>query len=217
MRLPLALVGWDTEQQTIKLPLFKKFRERADMPFCNFRAALQVHISPLDLSGCIYLPSVVSSSTSLPLSRCTAGIHGIWCTRSPSVCLEREFVACRRMQGAGSGHGCTAQSRMWTWTWGTLAGLSIEYDSESGSQSTIYCHVLWCHHTIRTRCMQLCTPVSRDHSQLGFSPDSRSRPQIVHDCRFAQVGGCGGCCGRLRYWQWQDPSSVCCCCGWWSA
>ena len=42
LRLPLALVGWDREEQIVKLPLFKKFRERSDMPFCNFRAALQV-------------------------------------------------------------------------------------------------------------------------------------------------------------------------------
>ena len=53
-RLPLALVGWDTEQQTIKLPLFKKFRERPDMPFCNLRAALQVFVSPLNYSCCMY-------------------------------------------------------------------------------------------------------------------------------------------------------------------
>ena len=42
MRLPLALAGWDREQQTLKLPLFKKFRERPDMPFCTFKAVLQV-------------------------------------------------------------------------------------------------------------------------------------------------------------------------------
>ena len=42
----MALVGWDTEQQTIKLPLFKRVRERADMPFCEFRAALQVLLTP---------------------------------------------------------------------------------------------------------------------------------------------------------------------------
>lgn len=42
LRLPLALAGWDREQQTMKLPLFKKFRDRPDMPFCNFKAVLQV-------------------------------------------------------------------------------------------------------------------------------------------------------------------------------
>jgi hypothetical protein len=44
-RLPVALIGWDTEQQTVEVPLFKRFRERPDMPFCMFRAALQVKLS----------------------------------------------------------------------------------------------------------------------------------------------------------------------------
>lgn len=39
------LIGWDKEQQVVKLPLFKRFRERADMPFCIFKAALQVSIT----------------------------------------------------------------------------------------------------------------------------------------------------------------------------
>ena len=42
LRLPLVLIGWDKEEQVVKLPLFKRFRERADMPFCIFKAALQV-------------------------------------------------------------------------------------------------------------------------------------------------------------------------------
>ena len=45
LRLPLVLIGWDKEQQVVKLPLFKRFRERADMPFCIFKAALQVSIT----------------------------------------------------------------------------------------------------------------------------------------------------------------------------
>ena len=128
-RLPLALVGWDTEQQTIKLPLFKKFRERPDMPFCNLRAALQV-LAPLNHSGCMYLPPRSSRSTSLTSSRRTAGVLGIWCIGSPLFLLERNDVPCRRMQGAESGHGCTAQSHMWIWTWDTLGVLSIGYGSE---------------------------------------------------------------------------------------
>ena len=57
MRLPQALLGWDTEQQTIKLPLFKKFRERADMPFCNFSSALQVPSPRPKLASCVISPT----------------------------------------------------------------------------------------------------------------------------------------------------------------
>ena len=44
LRLPLVLAGWSSEQQTVKLQLFKKYRERPDMPFCMLKAALQVSL-----------------------------------------------------------------------------------------------------------------------------------------------------------------------------
>ena len=41
-KLPLTLPGWHREQQVLRVPLLKRYRERADVPFAVFRATLQV-------------------------------------------------------------------------------------------------------------------------------------------------------------------------------
>ena len=41
-KLPITLPGWHREEQVLRVPLFQRYRERADVPFANFRAILQV-------------------------------------------------------------------------------------------------------------------------------------------------------------------------------
>lgn len=125
MRLPLALVGWDTEQQTMKLPLFTKFRERPDMPFCEFRAALQVSPSPLSaVAVLLHHRKSRQSGLITPAGLEVRSGHPLY---RQLPCMTERTLACRRMQGAGSGQGCTAQLRMWILTWDTSGGLSTGY------------------------------------------------------------------------------------------
>ena len=44
-KLPVTLPGWHREQQVLRVPLFQRYRERADVPFAEFKATLQVSLS----------------------------------------------------------------------------------------------------------------------------------------------------------------------------
>ena len=90
------LIGWDKEQQVVKLPLFKRFRERADMPLCIFKAALQVSLP------CTLQPE--RPSWILTSAMNVSSLIVLTCT-------------CRRMPGVGSGQGCIVQLRMLTLIW----------------------------------------------------------------------------------------------------
>lgn len=50
--LPLTLTGWRREQQVLRVPLFKRYRERLDIPFAIFRASLQVPLPPCTRRSC---------------------------------------------------------------------------------------------------------------------------------------------------------------------
>jgi len=103
LRLPLALVGWDREEQIVKLPLFKKFRERSDMPFCNFRAALQVcspHRSTLLQNQHLHVPEVQDDRcASMPRATAAQGAH------------ERHFMGRHVRQAQALGGTCVPSER----------------------------------------------------------------------------------------------------------
>jgi hypothetical protein len=50
-RWPWVLAGWYEEKQELRVPLFKKYTEQLEVPFCVFKAYLQVLSSSPPMGG----------------------------------------------------------------------------------------------------------------------------------------------------------------------
>ena len=93
-KLPITLPGWHREEQVLRVPLFQRYRERADVPFANFRAILQVWLTastaPLlpfaNFGAILQVRLPASATTLLPFANFGANVQ-VWLTASAATLL----------------------------------------------------------------------------------------------------------------------------------
>ncbi len=101
--LPLTLTGWRREQQVLRVPLFRRYRERLDIPFAIFRASLQVPRPPPCTRNC-------------PFRRARPSTMLLWLVRSGEerkLCLQVARPACNAIVSAGCSSSCNEHLHAW--------------------------------------------------------------------------------------------------------
>lgn len=86
--LPLTLSGWQREQQVLRVPLFKRLRERADVPFAIFRTSLQV----------VCLDCTMACANWVAALTIVAGVAGGWLVLERAVRSEVEHLKLNQLR-----------------------------------------------------------------------------------------------------------------------